>query len=285
MLDWWNVKPCIHCGGQDRYKNGKGDCKACTKARLTAKRHALNPDAKYVIRTTDGSCGICGDYNRFPSGGCKTCAQARYGTPAHENSKKASRSKHWDSKLLQSARNISRLHGLAFNLEIQDIRIPEFCPLLGLRLDSAAPPRAPNLPSLDRIDSSKGYVRGNVHVISWRANVLKRDATIDEIRLLAAGMNRVYSKIRIPGGVSRDFEHSMHKWRNPHCEPARKTGKACVDGVIGCSVKHCYQCDWPSAEVCVECGRRLCARCTEEGCKCLLPEVDPDTYCYEELTE
>lgn len=38
----------------------------------------------------------------------------------------------------------------------------------------------PNWPSLDRWDSSKGYVPGNVFVISYRANTLKNSATLDE---------------------------------------------------------------------------------------------------------
>jgi repressor of nif and glnA expression len=39
-----------------------------------------------------------------------------------------------------------------------------------------------NSPTLDRICNGRGYVKGNVRVISWRANSLKRDANIEEIR-------------------------------------------------------------------------------------------------------
>jgi hypothetical protein len=39
-------------------------------------------------------------------------------------------------------------------------------------------------PSLDRIDPSRGYIPGNVQVISNRANLLKRDGTLREIVLL-----------------------------------------------------------------------------------------------------
>lgn len=39
--------------------------------------------------------------------------------------------------------------------------------------------------SLDRIDSSKGYIKGNVWVISLRANRIKNDSTPDELRLIA----------------------------------------------------------------------------------------------------
>jgi len=36
-------------------------------------------------------------------------------------------------------------------------------------------------PSIDRIDSTKQHHIDNIHIISWRANNLKADATIDEL--------------------------------------------------------------------------------------------------------
>lgn len=45
-------------------------------------------------------------------------------------------------------------------------------------------------PSLDRIDSSKGYVKGNVRVISARANMLKNNATVEELTLVLKDLKR-----------------------------------------------------------------------------------------------
>lgn len=45
-------------------------------------------------------------------------------------------------------------------------------------------PGTETAPSLDRIDSSKGYISGNVKVISKRANAIKNDATLEELLLI-----------------------------------------------------------------------------------------------------
>lgn len=71
-------------------------------------------------------------------------------------------------------------------LAVMDIAIPEFCPLLGLRLSFSSDCTSPNQPSLDRINSALGYVKGNVQVVSLRANLLKRDATLEEMISLGA---------------------------------------------------------------------------------------------------
>lgn len=75
--------------------------------------------------------------------------------------------------------------GLPFNLGLADIVIPSVCPVLGIPLKYGVGKRTGASPSLDRLRPELGYVKGNVAVISWRANDLKRDATPDELRRVA----------------------------------------------------------------------------------------------------
>jgi hypothetical protein len=78
--------------------------------------------------------------------------------------------------------------GLAFNITVADIMIPTHCPVLGLKLVGVKGKRVPTAPSLDRFDNKLGYVKGNVRVISWRANMLKRDGTLEEFEKIVAYM-------------------------------------------------------------------------------------------------
>ena len=84
------------------------------------------------------------------------------------------------SHLLIRARNRATAKGREFSITLSDLYIPEVCPLLGIPL-SMTHPSLDHRPSLDRIDSNKGYIPGNVWVVSSRANRLKSDATADEL--------------------------------------------------------------------------------------------------------
>ena len=74
--------------------------------------------------------------------------------------------------------------GREFSIELEDILIPEKCPVFGFDLKREDRQTWMCAPSVDRIDSSKGYIKGNVTVVSRRANIIKRDATIEELEQL-----------------------------------------------------------------------------------------------------
>jgi len=96
--------------------------------------------------------------------------------------------------LLQAAKTRSKKRGVEFSVTVEDIDVPTHCPLLGVELVYCGNKiHSENSASLDRIDSSVGYVKGNVWIVSRRANVIKNDATYQELRMIS---ERLEEKIR-----------------------------------------------------------------------------------------
>ena len=84
--------------------------------------------------------------------------------------------------LLLSAKNRAKKKGEAFSITEEDIIIPINCPVLNEPLEKIFKPTgkrgaAAYAPSLDRIDNTKGYEKGNIQVISYKANSMKNSAS------------------------------------------------------------------------------------------------------------
>jgi len=75
-----------------------------------------------------------------------------------------------------------------FTIEFGDIHFPTHCPIFGIELDYYADSIQDNSPSFDRIDPTKGYVKGNVAIISMRANRIKNNGTAEEHEKIAQFM-------------------------------------------------------------------------------------------------
>lgn len=83
--------------------------------------------------------------------------------------------------------------GFNFNLTHDDIIIPKYCPLLGIELSTNPEDKnQPNYYTADRIDSSKGLVKGNIQVISMRANKMKNKATENELLQFATNALKMF---------------------------------------------------------------------------------------------
>lgn len=80
--------------------------------------------------------------------------------------------------------------GYEWNLEFGDIIWPNSCPVFDVEIDYFSESIKENSPSFDRFDSNLGYVKGNVFIISWRANRIKNDGTADEHRKIADFLDR-----------------------------------------------------------------------------------------------
>jgi hypothetical protein len=95
--------------------------------------------------------------------------------------------------IFRNAKNRAKALGIEFSITTADIVVPTHCPVLGIELKYSRGERgfgANASPSIDRFNNDKGYTPDNICIISNRANLLKRDGTLDEFRKIVAYMER-----------------------------------------------------------------------------------------------
>jgi hypothetical protein len=94
-------------------------------------------------------------------------------------------------RLFHTAKSRAKLKNREFTITLKNIKIPDVCPILGIKLQrDLIETRADNRPSIDRIDSTKGYTPENIQVISLRANILKNNMTLEEAEKLITYFRR-----------------------------------------------------------------------------------------------
>ena len=90
-----------------------------------------------------------------------------------------------------NTRSRAKARGIPFDLSFEDIHIPSVCPLLGIPLVRGVGVPGAASPSIDKIIPNLGYIKGNVQVISQKANAMKQNATLDEFEMVARNWRRL----------------------------------------------------------------------------------------------
>lgn len=113
---------------------------------------------------------------------CKLCEKVRRKVAYHEQ---------YELETFNRFRQRCKMRGIAFELTLPDIpKVPSHCPILGTELviNWGGRAQSNSSPTLDKIDPSLGYVKGNVAWMSSEANRMKSNHTIDSLENLLAWM-------------------------------------------------------------------------------------------------
>ena len=147
------------------------------------------------LRYRDKVCTVCKSSYRPTNSIQKRCVPCQPAfTKQQEAIAKAKQRKiRPECRLVEAAKAVAKVKGLPFNITSDYVKSiwKDTCPILGIPLFRDSNVRTDNSPSLDRIIPVKGYTIGNVHIISWRANRIKNDATHEELAKIAKYLSKL----------------------------------------------------------------------------------------------
>jgi hypothetical protein len=153
--------------GSQKRENGRFYMCRCTCGKI-------KPVAAYALNCGDSIS--CGCHRREKMSGPRTHGHTVGGKPTREYA------------LYASAKSRANREKLPFDIAVNDIQIPERCPILpwiklssGSTLVGGKGKVGDSSPSLDRIIPELGYVKDNIRVISFRANTIKSNRSMEEL--------------------------------------------------------------------------------------------------------
>lgn len=110
-------------------------------------------------------------------------------------------------RMMIRVRHRAKTFGTECTITEADFNIPTICPVLGIPIGHHFRVRD-YVPSIDRIDNNKGYVPGNIIIVSWRANRIKSDAHVDELMLVAGFYGNLAGRLIVGGpGRMEGYQH------------------------------------------------------------------------------
>lgn len=171
------MKECLNCKKDITHK--RKSCKFCSLKCST--QHTRLQILHKDIPDNFKRCGKCQDIKRYSE--FRKNKNGAFGLNYYCKQCDKSRIYYRDRRkiLLNAAKKRAKEKNLDFNLSLNDIVLPEFCPILGIKLEFNESIVKDNSYSIDRIDPNKGYIIGNIQIVSFKANTLKNNATIEEL--------------------------------------------------------------------------------------------------------
>ena len=94
------------------------------------------------------------------------------------------------SRMIMNSKSRARQCNISFNIKLEDVPIPKTCPILEVPLVLGTANSYEFAPSIDRINPSKGYIKGNVRVVSLLANRMKNNGTKEQLLTFARNIEK-----------------------------------------------------------------------------------------------
>jgi hypothetical protein len=90
------------------------------------------------------------------------------------------------ARTLSNTKSVCEKEGVPFDITVEDLRpFPLSCPVLHIPINWMSTGGSKNdSPSIDRVIPDKGYTKGNVRLISQKANRLKQNASLSELQAI-----------------------------------------------------------------------------------------------------
>ena len=122
--------------------------------------------------------------------------------------------------IIRNSKYMAKRRNIFFNLKYTDFELPEFCPILGIKLEygSGNDGNSPSHATLDRIDNTKGYIPGNVMIISRLANAMKNSSTFDELEKFITNYSLLVNYIKEHGALG-DITDIFPHWKKLSLDP------------------------------------------------------------------
>jgi len=192
------ILTCKNCGSKDSiefYKAPKNLCKTCVKSRAKLTYYTQGGKEKIKQWRLENEEKYRAQKHRANTNRNKRKSTDPEFRKKINEAKRLNSLVNYKTLILNRAKTRAIKYNLEFNLTKKDIIIPTKCPLLNVDLVFGTKDNYKFSPSLDRIDSTKGYIPSNVKIISTLANTMKNCADREQLLTFAKNINTYLTEI------------------------------------------------------------------------------------------
>lgn len=103
--------------------------------------------------------------------------------------------------MIRNLKYSAKRRNIEFDLDFSQIELPVFCPILNIKLEYFGNSQLLNRATVDRIDNGKGYIPGNIMIMSRMANAMKNEASFDQLDLFSKNIKLITNYYKNQGAL------------------------------------------------------------------------------------